>query len=66
MTFETLIWKYTFATKSLIVTHDESPLVYCAPELQNSFGEPYWDEIINHIKHIMRKTYMCKFCYYMQ
>ena len=32
MTFETLKWKYTFATKVLIVTRDESPLVYRAPE----------------------------------
>ena len=28
MTFETLKWKYTFATNVLIVTRDESPLVY--------------------------------------
>ena len=32
MTFETLKWKYTFATNVLIVTRDESPLVYRAPE----------------------------------
>ena len=32
MTFETLKWKYTFARNVLIVTRDESPLVYRAPE----------------------------------
>ena len=32
MTFETLKWKYTFAPNVLIVTRDESPLVYRAPE----------------------------------
>ena len=32
VTFETLKWKYTFATNMLIVTRDESPLVYHAPE----------------------------------
>ena len=33
MTFETLKkWKYTFATNVLIVTRDESPLVYRAPD----------------------------------
>ena len=32
MTFETLKWKYTFATNVLIVIRDESPLVYHAPE----------------------------------
>ena len=32
MTFETLKWKYTFATNVVIVTRDESPLVYRVPE----------------------------------
>ena len=32
MTFETLKWNYTFPTNVLIVTRDESPLVYRAPE----------------------------------
>ena len=32
VTFETLKWKYTFATNVLIVTRDESPLVYRALE----------------------------------
>ena len=32
MTFETLKWKYPFATNVRIVTRDESPLVYRAPE----------------------------------
>ena len=32
VTFETLKWKYTFATNVLNVTRDESPLVYRAPE----------------------------------
>ena len=32
MTFEMLKWKYTFVTNVLIVTRDESPLVYRAPE----------------------------------
>ena len=32
MTFETLKWKYSFATNVLIVTRDESPLVYRVPE----------------------------------
>ena len=39
-TFETLKWKYTFATNVLIVTRDESPLVYRAPDASedNHFG----------------------------
>ena len=32
MTFESLKWKYSFATNVLIVTRDESPLVYRAPD----------------------------------
>ena len=32
MTFETLKWKYPFATNLRIVIRDESPLVYRAPE----------------------------------
>ena len=42
MTFETLKWKYTFATNVLIVTRDESPLVYRAPEFASEhshFGQ---------------------------
>ena len=31
MTFETLRWKYTFATDVLITIRDEAPLVYRAP-----------------------------------
>ena len=38
MTFETLKWKYIFATNMLIVTRDESPLVYRAPDAsENSY-----------------------------
>ena len=32
VTFETLKWKYTVVTNVLIVTRDESPLVYRVPE----------------------------------
>ena len=32
VTFESLKWKYTFASNVLIVTRDESPLVYRAPD----------------------------------
>ena len=32
MTFETLKWKYSFATNVLIVTRVESPLVYRTPD----------------------------------
>ena len=33
VTFETLKWKYTFVTNVLIVTCDESPLVYRAQNI---------------------------------
>ena len=32
LTFETLKWKYTFATNVLIVTRDESPQVHRVPD----------------------------------
>ena len=40
MTFYTLKWKITFATNVLIVTRDESPLVYRAPDASedSNFG----------------------------
>ena len=38
MTFETLKWKYTSATDVLIVTRDESSLVYRAPESASEHG----------------------------
>ena len=40
MTFKTLKWKNYFATNVLIVTRDESPLVYRAPDASedSNFG----------------------------
>ena len=40
LTFETLKWKYTFATNVIIVTRDESPLAYRAPDASehSNFG----------------------------
>ena len=62
MTFETLKWKYTFATNVLIVTRDESPLVYSVPDAsEQSFQDmSYWDKHDSGLHNCTISSYYVK------